>query len=283
MEVTIALIKDLREKTGAGMGDCKAALTESQGDMQKAIEYLRKKGAAMASKRADKIAKEGAIKSSIREDKKTGIIIEINCETDFVSKGDGFQNFAQSIADAALVSGTDDTARILDSKTKDNLSVQETIDGMMGSVGEKIEFKRAKLIKAEDGFVSSYIHFGSKVGAIIGMKGAYTKEAGDIGHKIAMQAVAMNPISVKREEISAETIEKEKEIYREQSKNEKKPDQIIEKIVGNKIEKFFQENCLVEQEYIQDATKSINDLLKEYSKKAGSELDVKSMVRFQLG
>lgn len=283
MEVTIALIKDLREKTGAGMADCKLALTESQGDMQKAIEFLRKKGAAMASKRADKIAKEGAVKSSISEDKKTGVIIEINCETDFVSKGDGFQNFAQSVADAALASGSDDVTKILESKAKDNLSVQEIIDGMMGSVGEKIEFKRAKLIHIAGGFVSSYIHFGSKVGAIIGMKGSYSPEADDIGNKIAMQTVAMSPISVKRGEIPAEIIEKEKEIYREQCKNEKKPDHIIEKIVGNKVEKYFQENCLMEQEYIQDASKSIGDLLKEYSQKTGSELDAVKMFRFQLG
>lgn len=283
MEITIALIKDLREKTGAGMTDCKVALTESNGDMQKAIEYLRKKGAAMASKRADKIAKEGAVKSSFSSDRKTGVIIEVNCETDFVSKGDGFQNFAQNIADAALAGRVDDVAALLDTKGLDGLTVKETIDSMMASVGEKIELRRAKLINVEDGFVSSYIHFGSKVGAIIGMKGSLSEETSDIGNKIAMQVVAMNPVSIKREGVPAEVVEKEREIYMSQAVNEKKPENIIERIVNNKVEKYFQENCLLEQEYIQDATKAVGDLLKDYKAKSGEELDVVDMARFQLG
>ena len=283
MEITIALIKDLREKSGAGMSDCKAALTETGGDIPKAIEYLRKKGAAMATKRADKIAKEGAVKSSISDDKSTGVIIEINCETDFVAKGDGFQNFAQSIADTALMNGVDDVAALLATKGKDGLTVQETIDGMMGSVGEKIELKRVKLIKMDGGFVSTYIHFGAKVGAIIGLKGKYTEEANSIGQKVAMQTVAMTPITVTRDEVSADTIEKELEIYQTQARNEKKPENIIEKITMNRLEKFFQENCLVEQEFIQDSTKSVGDLTKDYTKATNEPLEIVSMARFQLG
>jgi len=283
MEITIALIKDLREKSGAGMSDCKAALTETGGDIPKAIEYLRKKGAAMATKRADKIAKEGAVKSSISDDKTTGVIIEINCETDFVAKGDGFQNFAQSIADTALMNGVDDVAALLATKGKDGLTVQETIDGMMGSVGEKIELKRVKLIKMDGGFVSTYIHFGSKVGAIIGLKGKFTDEANSIGQKVAMQTVAMTPITVTRDEVSTDTIEKELEIYQTQARNEKKPENIIEKITMNRLEKFFQENCLVEQEFIQDSTKSVGDLTKDYTKATNEPLEIVSMARFQLG
>jgi len=283
MEITIELIKDLREKSGAGMSDCKKALQESDGDIKKAIEYLRKKGAAMATKRADKIAKEGAIKASLSEDKTNGVIIEINCETDFVAKGDGFQNFAQKIADVALSSNTDVLSELLNSKDSEGLTIQENIDGMMGKVGEKIEFKRVKLIKVPNGFVAYYIHFGSKVGGMVGIKGKFSEELYDIGKKISMQVVAMNPISIKREDISPEVVEKEREIYLTQAKNENKPEKIIDKIIQNKVEKFFQENCLLEQEYIQDSSKCVGDLLKEYTKKTGEAVEVVDMVRYQLG
>ncbi len=283
MAVTIELIKDLREKSGAGMADCKKALEETNGDIPKAIEYLRKKGAAMATKRADKIAKEGAVKSQISDDKSKGVIIEVNCETDFVSKGEGFQNFAQGIANTALASSSNDAAHLLSVKGDNGLTVQETIDSMMGSVGEKIELRRVRCISVEGGFVSTYIHFGSKVGAIIGMKGKYSEEANEIGHKMAMQIVAMTPINVRRDEVSAEIIEKELEIYQQQARNEKKPENIIEKITMNRLEKFFQENCLLEQEFIQDSSKSVGDLLKDYTKATGEPLDVTEMARFQLG
>ncbi|MCE1165454.1 MAG: translation elongation factor Ts [Bacteroidetes bacterium] len=283
MAITIELIKELREKSGAGMADCKAALTETNGDIPKAIEFLRKKGAAMATKRADKIAKEGAVKSSISEDKTTGAIIEINCETDFVAKGDGFQNFAQKIADTALMNNIEDAAHLLSAKGKDGLTVQETIDSMMASVGEKIELKRVKIISVEGGFVSTYIHFGSKVGAIVGLKGKFTEESNSLGQKLAMQTVAMTPIAVRRDEVSPDVIEKELEIYQTQARNEKKPENIIEKITMNKLEKYFQENCLLEQEFIQEANKSVGDLLKEYTKRTGEPLDVTEMSRFQLG
>ena len=283
MSITIELIKDLREKSGAGMADCKKALEETNGDIPKAIEYLRKKGAAMATKRADKIAKEGAVKSKISSDKSKGVIVEVNCETDFVAKGDGFQKFAQGIADTALNNDSNDAAHLLSMKGENGLTVQETIDGMMGSVGEKIELKRVKLISVDGGFVSTYIHFGSKVGAIVGMKGKYTDEANEIGEKIAMQVVAMTPINVRRDEVSADVIEKELEIYQQQAKNEKKPENIIEKITMNRLEKFFQENCLLEQEFIQDSSKAVGDLLKDYTKATGEPLDVTEMARFQLG
>ncbi len=283
MEVTLELIKQLREKTGAGMADCKKALMESGADIQKAIEYLRKKGAAMAQKRADKIAKEGAVKSAISADKKTGVIIEVNCETDFVAKGDTFQNFAQSLADICLENNISDVNSALSAKGKDGLTVQEMIDSLMSSVGEKVEFKRVKMINVPDGFVATYIHFGSKVGAIVGMKGKYNEETASLGNKLSMQVVAMNPVSVKRDEVPAELIETEKEIYTVQARNENKPENIIDRIIKNKIEKYYQENCLVEQEFIQEPNKSIGDLLKDYSKKTGEELDVVSMARFQLG
>lgn len=283
MEVSIALIKELRTKTGAGMGDCKSALVESNGDIEKAIEYLRKKGALTATKRADKVANEGAVKSKISDDKKTGVIVEINCETDFVAKGDDFQKFSEDVADIALGISSDELEKILSAKSKDGITVQESFDGLMGKIGEKIEFKKAKLISVDNGFVSEYNHFGSKLGSIIGIKGNLTDEVYDIGNKIAMQVVAMNPIAISRDGVDKELIEKEKDIYTTQAKNEKKPENIINKIVNNKVEKFYQDNCLLEQEFIQDSHKSIKDLLDDYKKKSGSELEIVEMVRFQLG
>lgn len=283
MEITLDLIKELRNKTGAGINDCKKALTEADGNMEKAIELLRKKGAAMALKRADKVANEGAVKSKISEDKKNGIIIEINCETDFVSKGDEFQNFAENVAAAALNEGTDDVEKILSSKINIGLTVKETIDEIMGKVGERTELKRAKLIKVSDGFVADYIHFGSKLGALVGIKGTFTEEAEKLGKSIAMQVVAMNPQSISREGISKEVIEKEKEIYLTVAKNENKPDKIAETIVNNKVERFYQDNCLLEQEYINEAGKSIKDLIAEFNKKNNNTMEITDMVRFHLG
>lgn len=283
MEITLDLIKELRNKTGAGINDCKKALIEAEGKIEKAVEVLRKKGAAMAVKRADKIANEGAIKSKISDDKTSGAIIEVNCETDFVSKGDEFQKFAENIAKTALEIDSDDTEKILSSKVDNGLTVKETIDEIMGKVGEKTELKRAKVIKVKDGFVADYIHFGSKLGALIGIKGTLNDESEKLGKSIAMQIVAMNPQSIDRSGISKDVIDKEKEIYLTVAKNENKPDKIAETIVNNKVERFYQDNCLLEQEYINEAGKSIKDLIAEFNKKNNNNLEIVDMVRFQLG
>ncbi|MEO8210680.1 MAG: translation elongation factor Ts [bacterium] len=283
MEITLDLIKELRNKTGAGISDCKKSLQESDGNMEKAIEYLRKKGAAMAVKRADKIANEGAVKSKISSDKKTGVIIEVNCETDFVSKGEEFQHFAEEIAETALNINSNEVEKILLSKNKKGLTIKETIDEIMGKVGEKVELKRAKLINVPEGFIADYIHFGSKLGALVGLKGTPSDEAEKLGKSIAMQIVAMNPQAIDRTEVSEEIIAKEKEIYLTVAKNENKPDKIADTIVNNKIERFFQDNCLLEQEYINESGKSIKDLIAEFNKKSENNLEIVSMVRYQLG
>ncbi|MBL8007640.1 MAG: elongation factor Ts [Ignavibacteria bacterium] len=283
MEITLDLIKTLRNKTGAGINDCKKALEEADGDMEKAIELLRKKGAAMAVKRADKIANEGAIKSSIADDRKSGAIIEVNCETDFVSKGDEFQKFAEDIAAAALSTGSGELEKILSAKTGNGLTVKENIDSIMGKVGEKTELKRAKYIKVDDGFVAGYIHFGSKLGALIGLKGKADDESMKLGNSIAMQVVAMNPQAIDRSGIPESVIEKEKDIYRTVAKNENKPEKIMETIVNNKVERFYQDNCLLEQEYINESGKAIKELIAEFNKKNGNTLEIVSMVRYQLG
>jgi len=283
MEIKISLIKELREKTGAGMADCKNALVEAKGNIEKAIEYLRKKGAAVASKRADKIAKEGAVKMKIRDDKKKASIIEINCETDFVAKSDDFQKFSQSIADTVLINNISDYNSLLESVTQDKLTVRDHLDSLMSKIGERIEIKRFTVFETTKGFISGYVHFGSKLGALVKFEGTSNEETDSIGKKIAMQVVAMNPISIGRDGVDKDLIEKEKDIYNSQAKNENKPEKIIEKIVQNKLEKFYQENCLLEQEYINDANMTVNDLLNEYRKKTAENLNILEFIRYQLG
>ncbi|HEX2788634.1 MAG TPA: translation elongation factor Ts [Ignavibacteria bacterium] len=282
MAITLDQIKELRAKTGAGMADCKKALEEAGGDLEKSIEILRKKGAMLATKRADKITNEGAIKDAFSEDRTAGAIVEVNCETDFVAKGDDFQNFSKSVADAALSANSSDVDAVLKAKVN-GLTVQEHLDALMGKVGEKIEVKRVKNVNSKDGFIADYIHFGSKLGGLVAFKGNKNEESLDLGKKIAMQLVAMNPISIKREDIGADVIEKEKDIYKTQLLNEGKKENILDKIIGNKIEKFYQENVLMEQSFIQDEKKSIGDLIKDYNKKTGDNLEILEIVRFQLG
>jgi elongation factor Ts len=283
MEVTLNLIKELREKTGAGMADCKKALQETSGDMDKAIEYLRKKGAATSAKRADRAAKEGAVKIAISDDRKSAMMIELNCETDFVSRGEGFQSFSDKLAKTGLLNKCKDVESLLASKADTTLTVKEELDSMMGSIGEKIELRRAKYFEVPEGFVSIYVHFGSKLGGMLAIEGKPTEEALDLGKKIAIQLVAMNPLALNRESVPAETMEKEKEIYMTVAKNEGKPDNIVERIVNNKLEKYYQENCLMEQEYINESGSSINDIVKRYEKSTSEKFVIKEMVRFQCG
>jgi elongation factor Ts len=283
MDISITSIKQLREKTGAGMSDCKKALEDSNGDLEKAIEYLRKKGAATVAKRSDKVVKEGAVKCKVSEDGKKAAIIELNCETDFVSKGQEFQKFSQNLADVALKLMTEDKETILNEKVDGKNSIMDNLNSLVASVGERVEFKRASIKQISDGFIASYIHFGSKLGSMVVIKGNRTDSSLDLGNKIAMQIVAMNPIALNRSAVKPELIEKEKEIYLSQARNEKKPENIIERIVQNKIEKFYQENCLLEQEFIQESNLSVKDLVERFNKSNSENLEIVDYIRYQLG
>ena len=280
MAITAAQVNDLRQRTGAGMMDCKRALEEANGDIQKAIEILRKKGASVAAKRAEKSANEGLVVTKVSDDKKSATILEINCETDFVAKSEDFVKLAKFVIDAVHKKKPKNVEELLK-----NSDVQDKLNEVLGKVGEKIEISRFDIMEANDGLLVDYIHMGSKLGVLIKFDDVKngTDELYSIGKDMAMQVAAMNPISVKREDVPKSTVDKEIEIYKELAKKEGKPEQMLEKIAMGRLNKFYQENVLLEQAFIKDNSKTVSDLLKEFNTKHGSSTKVARFDRFHLG
>ncbi|MDH3268608.1 MAG: translation elongation factor Ts [Ignavibacteria bacterium] len=280
MAITAAQVNDLRQRTGAGMMDCKRALTEANGDIQKAIEILRKKGASVAAKRAEKSANEGLVITKISDDKKFASILEINCETDFVAKSVDFVNLANFVIDQVYKNKPKNVDELMS-----NSAVKDKLNDVLGKVGEKIEISRFDNVEAKNGLLVDYIHMGSKLGVLI--KFDDVKDGNDelyqIGKDMAMQVAAMNPISTKREDVPKETVDKEIEIYKELAKKEGKPEQMLEKIAMGRLNKFYQENVLLEQAFIKDNSKTVGDLLKEFNIRHGSNARVTKFDRFHLG
>jgi elongation factor Ts len=279
MAISAEQVKHLRDRTGAGMADCKKALEEANGDETLAIEVLRKRGAASAAKRSDRIAKEGVIVAAVSDDKHRGCIAEINSETDFVARNESFVEFAQNVADAALQSNPNSHEEFLRSTMSHGATIMEEVGAQTGRLGEKLEARRFDMLNSPNGFVTSYIHPGSKLGVLVAVAGTDQEKAIALGREIAMQVAAMNPLALDREGVSTETAEKEIDIYKVQARNEGKKEEIIERISKNKLEKFYQDNVLLEQSFIKDAGKTITDLLKE----AGPNTTITGFVRMQLG
>jgi elongation factor Ts len=280
MAITAGQVNDLRQRTGAGMMDCKRALEEANGDIQKAIEILRKKGASVAAKRAEKSANEGLVITKLSDDKKSATILELNCETDFVAKSEDFVNLANFVVDEVYKGKPKNVEELMK-----NSAVQDKLNEVLGKVGEKIEISRFDIVEAKDGLLVDYIHMGSKLGVLIKFDDvkAGNDELYNIGKDMAMQVAAMNPISVKREDVPKETVDKEIEIYKELAKKEGKPEQMLEKIAMGRLNKFYQENVLLEQAFIKDNSKTVGDLLKEFNTKHGSSTKVAKFDRFHLG
>jgi len=281
MTITAAQVNELRKKTGAGMMDCKSALVEADGDMIKAVEILRKKGTAVAAKRADRSANEGIILTKISDDKKRGAILEINCETDFVAKSEDFMKLADKAIKTAFEKRDDSVNKLLEK----NPDLNDMLNDVLGKVGEKIEISRLANEEALNGLLVDYIHPGSKLGVMVKFDNVNNSsdELVDLGKDVAMQIAAMNPLCVTREEVEKATIEKEIEIYKEISRKEGKPEQILEKIAHGKLNKFYQENVLLEQAFIKDNSKTVSDLIKEYNLKHKSDSKIKLFHRFHLG
>ena len=264
-------VKELREKTGAGMLDCKKALEENNGDMEKAIDWLREKGIAKAAKKESRIAAEGLCQ--IKIDGNTAVILEVNSETDFVAKNEEFTNFVDYLADQILandVATVEDVLAINDGGE----TINDKLVALVAKIGEKISFRRfEKVTKEDDSFFGTYKHMGGKIGVIVVVKGANEEVAKDV----AMQACAMNPTGLNRDAIPAEVVEREAKIIKEQVMAEGKPEEIAEKMVTGRLNKFYKEVCLVEQAFIKDSGMSVAD----YVKNNGGE--VLSMLRIAVG
>lgn len=281
-QITPAMVKELREKTGAGMGDCKKALTETDGNMQEAIEFLRKKGAASAAKRADKTANEGTIYAGASEDGKKATMVEVNCETDFVAMNDEFTGFVNKLGKALINNNVATNDELM------KLSIDgDTIEGMYNEIlakfSEKIEVNRFSQL-VSDGFIASYIHAGNKLGVLVEVSAPEVNEEAHAKIRdIAMQIAAMNPMFIDRSEVDQTVLDKEKEIYKTQAIESGKKEEIADRIAQGRMEKFFTENCLVEQSFVKDSNKTIQDVLKEISELTGKEVKINKFVRYALG
>ncbi|WP_076792294.1 translation elongation factor Ts [Chlorobium sp. KB01] len=279
-------VKSLRDITGAGMMDCKKALDETAGDIEKAIDYLRKKGAALAAKRADREANEGMVTVKIGDDRKSGVILELNCETDFVARGEVFTSFAAALADLALSSGAASPEALL-TLTLGEAYGGETVDGaiktMTGKLGEKIALKRLVSCDAHDGLVEAYIHPGSRLGAIIHVATDKPELLGELAKDLAMQVAAAAPIVTDRSKVPADYIARESEIFRQQALGQGKKEEFVDKIVTGRLEKYYQEVVLSEQSFIKDNNTKVADVLGEFRKQQQAKVDVIEFVRCQIG
>ena len=269
-QITAALVKELREITGAGMMDCKKALVECEGDKDKAIDYLREKGIAKAAKKAGRIASEGVVAAAVTADGKTACIVEINSETDFVAKNENFQNLVKKIAEHIVACKPADMDA-LNASQMDGKTVAEVMTGAVASIGEKLSLRRFEVYTTEDGQLATYIHMGGKIGVIVELSG------GDktLGKDVAMQIAAAKPQCIGREDVDQEALAHEREVLRKQALEEGKPEKIVEKMVDGRINKYYKEVCLVEQEFVKDSDKTIKDIL------AGVE--VRRFARFEMG
>lgn len=276
VNITAADVNKLRQMTGAGMMDCKKALQENDGDFEKAIDYLRKKGQKLATKRADKDANEGIVLARTNEAKDFAAIFMLNCETDFVAKNDEFVNFSNTLMAKAIEMqpSTIEEFKALDINGR---NVEENITEMVGKTGEKMELAHFEVIRAARVF--AYNHPGNRLATILGFNTTEGETIDQAGHEVAMQIAAMAPVAVDKNDVPAETINRELEIGKEQARLEGKPEEMLEKIALGKLNKFYKENTLLNQEFVRDSKLSVG----EYLKKINKDLTVTSFKRFMLG
>lgn len=287
MSISTADIKQLREVTGVGILDCKKALQETEGDLDQAIELLRKKGLASAAKKTNREANEGLISAWVSDDGQTGVMIEVNCETDFVARTDDFKEFVDALVrQLAAQANIDSVEALLAAPYVDDNSqtVQERLTETIAKLGENIIVRQVARMQADGGLVDSYIHIGGRVGVLVAM----TSEAGSDGfvellHDLALQIAAVAPRYVSEAEVPAEVIEAEKDIYRAQLAEENKSPDIKERIIEGKVKKWYSEVTLLNQAFVKDNDLTIAQLLKNKSKELGSDLTIQSFARFELG
>jgi len=284
LDITAELVKTLRDKTNCGFMDCKKALQETGGDVEAAVDYLRQKGIAVASKRAERATSEGTVWAYLDGGSGAGVLLEVNCESDFVAKTEAFQQFGEALAAQIAANAPADVETLLAQvfNPQPQLTVQDYLNEIIGQLGENIRVNR--LARCGDGGpLGAYIHHGGKIGVLLELAGASnTPETQTMARDLAMQVAATNPLAVSREEIDSEVLAREKGVYAAQAKESGKPDNIIEKMVTGRMEKFFKEVCLVEQPFVKNPDISVAQLLKEAGAKAGGDLKVKRFVRYQV-
>ena len=259
MAITTALIKELRERTGAGMLDCKKALEENGGDIEKAIDWLREKGIAKAAKKSGRVAAEGLVFAAVSADKKKGAILEFNSETDFVAKNDEFKTFGEKLVQLSLEHDltSEDELKAFELEGK---KVEDNLTELIAKIGENMNIRRLKLVST-DGFIETYIHLGGKIGVLLNVSGEATPENVEKAKGVAMHVAAMDPKYLNSDQVTADDLEREKEIARHQLQQEGKPENIIEKILEGKMRKFYEENCLVNQKYVRDDSVTIEKFI----------------------
>jgi elongation factor Ts len=275
MTITASQVNELRKLTGAGMMDCKNALKESEGDMEKAIDYLRKKGQKMAAKRADREASEGAVIALVSDDMHYGAVVMVNCETDFVGKNEDFVKYATSIVNAAVQHKVKDIDALKNLEINGR-KIADTIMDQTGVIGEKIDLGAFRFVEAPA--VAAYIHPGNRLATLIGLN-KNIEDSARIGRELAMQVAAMDPVAVDEANVSQDVIQREIEVGMDQARQEGKPEAMLEKIAKGKLNKFFRENTLLNQDFVRDTKKTVRAYLSEVDK----DLTVNSFQRVMLG
>ena len=270
MAITASLVKELRERTGSGMMECKKALVESDGDIEAAAELMRKSGAARADKKAGRVAADGAIKVIVTGDRKTAVILEINSETDFVANDDNFQSFAEAVLQTVLQQRPSSVEALVSLSIEDGQTIEEARQALIAKVGENIQIRRFEIVESDQG-ISSYLH-GTRIGVLVD-----SSATAEMGRDIAMHVAAVNPQFVNEQAVPAEFIEKEKGILIAQAQDSGKPPEIIEKMIQGRLKKFLAEVTLVEQPFVKDPEQTVGKLL------AGAGASISGFIRYEVG
>lgn len=285
--VTAQLVKELRELTGAGMMDCKKALSETGGDLKKAVDVLREKGLSSAAKKAGRIAAEGVVSSYVSDDFSKGTLVELNCETDFVAINPLFVGLSKEICEIASENSCDNVSDIenLNYKFSDEFStVKDAIVGLVAKLGENISLRRVVNYYSNDGVVNTYIHGDGKIGVVIELKSDLkNEEVVKVAKDLCMQVAATNPMFLDINSVDQNVVDKERQILKTQALNEGKPEQVVEKMVEGRIKKYFQEICLVEQGFVKDPDLTVKKFIENKSKELGSKIEIVRFSRFEKG
>ena len=288
--ITSQMVKELRELTQAGMMDCKTALVEVAGDMEKAVAWLREKGLAAAAKKAGRIAAEGMVASYINEDATVGVIVEVNCETDFVAKTDHFKAFCKDVAMHIANAAPADVDALMGQPFMANpeKTITDLVSDATVAIGEKISIRRFTRYETQGGAVESYIHMGGKIGVLLEISNdvasTRTLEAFKVYyHDVALQIAAARPAAVRKADLPAGQLQNEREIFRAQALNEGKPEKIVDKMVEGRIEKYYKEVCLLEQPFVKDGDKTVSQLTDQVSREIGAKIDVVRFARYERG